>query len=250
MILRIVAQDFVAGVEIENGVVRDAAPVIHYMLGWPDAKVLDFCYLKGWSASEFDCASKTGPAHRSGAKKHMGNAGIGREQPLAFLTVANGLSVAQCHDLGASSRLSCCNTFIEDRASDGASNKGMDLKTKLVQWKNQGYYLIVVGRGELTRESLKKLFRTVREATRTILECKILIDLQDATTVMTSADIDTLMAELAGAFTGQAIVFVCPAESYPYFALRALSTGLTDLGHRAVVFADPKKAIDWLAAME
>ena len=54
MILRIVARDFVAGVETENGVVRDAAPVIRYMLGWPHGKVLNFCYLKGWSVAELD----------------------------------------------------------------------------------------------------------------------------------------------------------------------------------------------------
>lgn len=48
MMLRIVAPRFVAGVEIENGLVTDASPIIHYMLGWPHTQVLNFCYLKRW----------------------------------------------------------------------------------------------------------------------------------------------------------------------------------------------------------
>ena len=48
MMLRIIAPHFVAGAEIENGIVSDAAPIIHYMLGWPHTQVLNFCYLKRW----------------------------------------------------------------------------------------------------------------------------------------------------------------------------------------------------------
>jgi hypothetical protein len=51
MMLRIVAPKFVAGVEIENGMVSDAAPIVDYMLGWPHSKVSNFCYLKGWSVT-------------------------------------------------------------------------------------------------------------------------------------------------------------------------------------------------------
>ena len=246
--LRIVAPNFVAGVEIENGLVRDAAPIVHYMLGWPHSKVSNFCYLKGWSVTEL---------HRrraaSDLKLHGSIVGIEKrsdESPEVKKPASSQRAVVQCQDRERSLALWWRRACMEDRASTGWSNENMNLKTKLIQWENKGYYLIVVCRGELTKASIKSIFRTIRDATRTILACKILIDLQDATTFMTSSDIDTLAGDLDFAFSGHGIVFVCPAESQQYFALRALSTGLASLGHRAAVFGDAKLATDWLATME
>ena len=50
MLVRIVAPDFVAGFETD-GTVRRAAPIISYMLGWPNAKVREHVKAKGWSTS-------------------------------------------------------------------------------------------------------------------------------------------------------------------------------------------------------
>ena len=48
MLVRIVAPDFVAGFETD-GTVRRAAPIISYMLGWPNVKVREHVKAKGWS---------------------------------------------------------------------------------------------------------------------------------------------------------------------------------------------------------
>jgi hypothetical protein len=50
MLVRIVAPDFVAAFETDGTVLR-AAPIIAYMLGWPNAKVREHVKAKGWSAS-------------------------------------------------------------------------------------------------------------------------------------------------------------------------------------------------------
>ena len=50
MLVRIVAPDFVAGFETD-GTVRRAAPIISYMLGWPNAKVREHVKAMGWRAS-------------------------------------------------------------------------------------------------------------------------------------------------------------------------------------------------------
>jgi len=45
----ITAPHFVAYVDIDAGVVIDAAPIVRYMIGWGYFKVLGYCQRKGWS---------------------------------------------------------------------------------------------------------------------------------------------------------------------------------------------------------
>lgn len=49
-LVRVVAPHFVAGFETD-GVVRRAAPILAYMVGWPDEKVRAYVARKGWRAS-------------------------------------------------------------------------------------------------------------------------------------------------------------------------------------------------------
>ena len=49
-LVRIVAPHFVAGLETD-GIVRRAAPIIAYMVGWPDDRVREYVKAQGWKAS-------------------------------------------------------------------------------------------------------------------------------------------------------------------------------------------------------
>lgn len=49
-LVRVVAPHFVAGF-LTDGVVRRAAPILKYMVGWDDAKVRAYIARKGWKAS-------------------------------------------------------------------------------------------------------------------------------------------------------------------------------------------------------
>jgi hypothetical protein len=49
-LVRIVAPDFVAGFETD-GIVRRAAPIIAYVVGWTDDQVRDHVRAQGWQAS-------------------------------------------------------------------------------------------------------------------------------------------------------------------------------------------------------
>ena len=50
ILVRIVAPHFVAGLET-NGVVRRAAPILHYMVGWPDDRVRAYVKEQAWKTS-------------------------------------------------------------------------------------------------------------------------------------------------------------------------------------------------------
>jgi len=49
--MRIEGHRFVAGVVLSNGRVIDAAPIIRFMMGWTDIKVLEYCRKKGWKVT-------------------------------------------------------------------------------------------------------------------------------------------------------------------------------------------------------
>jgi hypothetical protein len=51
MLLRIEAPHFVAGIVAENYVVRQAAPILRYMVGWRTLRVWDYCRKKNWSVT-------------------------------------------------------------------------------------------------------------------------------------------------------------------------------------------------------
>lgn len=49
-LVRVCAPHFVAGFETD-GIVRRAAPIIKYMVGWPDDKARKYIASKNWTAS-------------------------------------------------------------------------------------------------------------------------------------------------------------------------------------------------------
>lgn len=49
-LVRVASSYFVAGFE-SDGVVRRAAPIIHYMVGWSEDKTRKYIAKKGWKAS-------------------------------------------------------------------------------------------------------------------------------------------------------------------------------------------------------
>jgi len=52
MLIRIESPYFVVGVVTEMGVVKRAAPIVKYMIGWKIYKVIDYCKYKLWEHKE------------------------------------------------------------------------------------------------------------------------------------------------------------------------------------------------------
>lgn len=63
---QITAPHFVAGLVFQGGVVKVAAPIIRYMVGWPLGRTEAYCYQKRWRmrlAYPEDCADATNSQH-------------------------------------------------------------------------------------------------------------------------------------------------------------------------------------------
>lgn len=49
MLGRIESSYFVAGIEVENNLVTNSAPIIKYMVGWHVDRVWKYCLSKNWN---------------------------------------------------------------------------------------------------------------------------------------------------------------------------------------------------------
>lgn len=49
LLIRVVAPYFVAGL-VTTSVVTESAPILAYMIGWPEQKAADYIKRKGWEA--------------------------------------------------------------------------------------------------------------------------------------------------------------------------------------------------------
>ena len=68
----------------------------------------------------------------------------------------------------------------------------MDLQIKLFRGLHRGDHVIIITRGSIDIEGFKQIFRNVADTTQTLLDCKVLIDLQDSTYSLELADIRAL----------------------------------------------------------
>ncbi|HXV78565.1 MAG TPA: hypothetical protein VEG60_01670 [Candidatus Binatia bacterium] len=76
----------------------------------------------------------------------------------------------------------------------------MDLQIKLFSGFARGNHVIVITRGSVDIEGFKEIFRHVVNTTRSLLDCKVLIDLQDATYKLDPGDIRALRTTLGPSF--------------------------------------------------
>src|SRR4029077_12670859 len=65
----------------------------------------------------------------------------------------------------------------------------MDLQIKLFSGLDRGNHVIIITRGSIDIEGFREIFRNVVNTTRSLLDCKVLIDLQDATYKLEPGDI-------------------------------------------------------------
>jgi len=94
----------------------------------------------------------------------------------------------------------------------------MDLQIKLFNGLGRGNHVIVISRGLVDIDGFKEIFRNVANTTEFLLDCMILIDLQDATCRLEPTDIyafaENLRPEYWPATNRVALVSVPEPQEY------------------------------------
>jgi hypothetical protein len=122
----------------------------------------------------------------------------------------------------------------------------MDLKIKLLELSDAGNYLIVITRGIIEAEGFERLLRKIAETSESLLDCRILIDLEEATLRLAHREIldldHAVKSDLARPNLKMALVSSPETER-----LQALGESLRRLGLKVAVFEGSKSAVAWLA---
>jgi hypothetical protein len=124
----------------------------------------------------------------------------------------------------------------------------MDLQIKLFSGLDRGNHLIVITRGLVDLEGLRQIFRNIVDTTRSLLDCRVLVDLQDATCSFAPGDIHDFAVNLRPEFwpPTNRVALVSVPELQDYRQLCLLSTFLSNRRIRNAVFQDTKSALGWL----
>jgi hypothetical protein len=126
--------------------------------------------------------------------------------------------------------------------------ENMDFQIKLFSWPDKGDHLIMITRGLLDRAALEQIFQEVATVTRPLRDCKVIIDLQDATCDLNTADIRTFASGLKPHRwpATNKVAIVSPRDSEQYNQLLMLACDLAKLSFKIAVFTDSKSAVNWL----
>ena len=110
--------------------------------------------------------------------------------------------------------------------------------------------MIMIARGILSAAGLEQILTKITAASLAHADCKILIDLIEATCTIAPAEIDRLLSELRPDLyrIRNKVALVSPLDEDHHANLSNVSTCLAKYGFRIAVFRDSKAAVDWLAA--
>lgn len=124
----------------------------------------------------------------------------------------------------------------------------MDFQIKLFSWPDKGDHLIMITRGLLDRAALEQIFQEVATVTRSLQDCKVIIDLQDVACDLKTADIQTFASglKLDRWPANNKVAMVSPRDSEQYNQLLMLAGDLAKLSFKIAVFTDSKSAVNWL----
>jgi hypothetical protein len=124
----------------------------------------------------------------------------------------------------------------------------MDLQIKLFSGLDMGNYVIIITRGSIDIEGFREIFRNVVNTTRSLLDCKVLIDLQEANYQLEPADIVAFAENLRPEHwpPTNRVALVSASDPQEHRQLCVLSTFLSNRVIKNAVFKDIKAALSWL----
>ena len=124
----------------------------------------------------------------------------------------------------------------------------MSYQIKLLRLPAVGNYVITFGRGVLRTQELERLLLEVTRAAQSLADCKVLIDLQDATLHISPMDLGKLITEMQiDSWLGDnkiAVLAGTPVEQHDL--LKWLTTSLSIMQVKIALFDQLENALRWL----
>jgi hypothetical protein len=126
----------------------------------------------------------------------------------------------------------------------------MDYQVKTLCRQNNEKYPTIAARGLIDRQAFLRLMRALVELAKPLNGCKVLLDLQDATCDLGLEELIELKLELGilpwTAVDKLKLAMVTSPHLEQYYGLRQVTLPVAQLGIDVAVFAEEKKAMDWL----
>ena len=124
----------------------------------------------------------------------------------------------------------------------------MDLQIKLLEAFEGSYYLIVIAQGKVDSAALKRLFAEVEKITEPLLDCKVFIDLEEASLKLRREAVHAIVTQLelhSKCNLGKMVVV--SSEFDRCGLLQLLRDLLCSGGFRVAVFDNTTSAAEWLS---
>jgi hypothetical protein len=124
----------------------------------------------------------------------------------------------------------------------------MDLQLKLFRLHSEGTYLFTIAQGIMDVEGIKALFHEIAKGTQSLLYCKVLVDLVDATMRLDVAAVADFLDSLEHNpwQSGNTVALIVSPHLPDLPTLVQLRAHFARCGLKIAVFTTAKAAIDWL----
>ena len=124
----------------------------------------------------------------------------------------------------------------------------MNYQVKLYHWPERGDHVIMIACGFVDLEGFKQMFRKVGEVTAALSDCKVLIDLVDATYDLDPMDIKAFVSAITPDLLpiNPKIALVSTPQMKQRIPLTLLAASLSNRGCKVAAFYDSKSAVTWL----
>ena len=124
----------------------------------------------------------------------------------------------------------------------------MNYQVKLFHWPERGDHVILIACGFVDIDGFKQMFRKVGEITASLSDCKVLIDLVDATYDLDPMDINTFVSAITPDLLpiNPKIALVSTPQAQQHNPLLLLAASLSNRGCKVAAFYDSKSAVTWL----
>jgi hypothetical protein len=124
----------------------------------------------------------------------------------------------------------------------------MNYQVKLFHWPERGDHVILIACGFVDIDGFKQMFREVGEITASLSDCKVLIDLVDATYDLDPMDIKALVSAITPDLLpiNPKIALVSTPQMQQHNPLMLLAASLSNRGGKVAAFYDSKSAVTWL----